>query len=88
LIIGTEPWKQDPALLPLPWKREATLTGKGSEGKIRVGFMLDDGFIRPHPPIKRGLLALRAALEQDPTFEIVDYGEFAAFSPELCGSLD
>lgn len=74
LIIGSEPWKQDPGLLPLPWKRQETLAGKGADGKVRVGFMLHDGHVRPHPPIKRGLQALRAALEADPALEVVEYG--------------
>lgn len=75
LIINSEAWKQDPALTPLPWRRSETLTGRGNGSKLCIGFALDDGFVRPHPPIKRGLLALRAALEKTGQFEIVEYGE-------------
>ena len=80
LTLGAEPWRDDPSLLPLPWRREDTVW-KGSNGRLKVGFMEHDGYIQPHPPILRGLRQLRAKLEQDPAFEVVSYGEFADFPP-------
>ena len=55
---------------------------KGSNGRLKVGFMEHDGYIHPHPPILRGLRQLRAKLEQDPAFEVVSYsGLYGLCSP-------
>ena len=45
--------------------------------------MLDDGHIRPHPPIKRGLLALKAVLEQDVMYKVVVYSELVPALSDL-----
>ena len=59
------------------------MVGKGTEGQIRIGIMLDDGHIRPHPPIKRGLLALKAVLEQDVMYKVVVYSELVPALSDL-----
>ena len=44
-IIGTESWKVDPSLVPIPWR--ATPTPE----KLVIGVIADDEVCRPHPPI-------------------------------------
>lgn len=76
LTLGAEPWLDDPSLLPLPWRRVNDTVWKGSNGRLRVGFMEHDGYIQPHPPILRGLGRLRAKLQQNPVFEVVSYDPY------------
>jgi Asp-tRNA(Asn)/Glu-tRNA(Gln) amidotransferase A subunit family amidase len=49
-ILDTEPWLQDPSLVPIPW-RSITLSVKN----FTVAVMWDDGVVHPHPPITRAL---------------------------------
>ncbi|CDK28590.1 unnamed protein product [Kuraishia capsulata CBS 1993] len=45
-----EPWKLDPSLIPRKWE-DVTL----DPSKLKVAIMWDDGEVKPHPPIQRGL---------------------------------
>lgn len=76
-LIDQKPWLYEPSLLPFPW-REATnssLLRTDNEGKrkLKVGIMSDDGVVRPHPPILRGINKLKAALSSHPDIELVDF---------------
>lgn len=48
-VIDQEPWEVETSLVPLPWKRVEPTKD------ITVGIMWDDGIVRPHPPVIRGL---------------------------------
>lgn len=50
IILDTEPWLEDPSLVPIPW-RSITLDSK----KFTVAILWDDGVVHPHPPIIRAL---------------------------------
>ncbi|KAH9833351.1 general amidase [Teratosphaeria destructans] len=63
-LLACEPWHRDPAVVPLPWRQSlerATTARADDRGKatddlpLKVGILYDDGFMRPHPPIERGL---------------------------------
>jgi amidase len=67
-VLGTQPWKKDPFLVPIPW-RKPTLPNK-----IKVAIMWDDGVVVPHPPITRGLKEVKMAMEKFPDlFEVSDW---------------
>ncbi|EME50048.1 hypothetical protein DOTSEDRAFT_59191 [Dothistroma septosporum NZE10] len=76
-LIDQQPWLYDPILTPMPWKDTAvdTLLRKGTDGhrKLRIGIMADDGIVRPHPPILRGLATLTAQLKAHPDIDLVDF---------------
>jgi amidase len=50
VVLDTEPWVRDPALVPIPW-RSITLDSKN----LTVAVMWDDGVVQPHPPVTRAL---------------------------------
>ena len=56
VVLDTEPWLQDPSLVPIPW-RSIPL----HSDQFTVAVMWDDGVVHPHPPITR---ALRETVEQ------------------------
>ena len=57
--IDQEPWKKDPSLLPIPW-REVSL----NKTELTVAVMYDDGWVKPAPPIIRGLKEVAAKLQK------------------------
>lgn len=71
-LISTRPWLRDPNVVPIPWRdhdekaflHRADNIGRAVSGSVplRLGILLNDGFMTPHPPITRGLHLLRDAL--------------------------
>lgn len=56
-IVGSEGWLTDPSIVPIPW-REITLPQK-----LCFGLLVDDGVVKPLPPVLRALERTRKALE-------------------------
>lgn len=52
-VIGSESWKSDPQLPPLPWKENEFQTF--SHRPLVIGVLLDDGVVKVHPPVERVL---------------------------------
>ncbi|RDW59861.1 fatty-acid amide hydrolase [Coleophoma cylindrospora] len=48
-VLDQEPWDEETSLVPLPWKEVTPAK------EFTVGILRDDGIVRPHPPITRGL---------------------------------
>ncbi|KAF9873808.1 amidase [Colletotrichum karsti] len=48
-MLGAEPWQTETSLVPLHWRQLA------AKKHITIGVMLDDGCVRPHPPVLRAL---------------------------------
>jgi amidase len=67
-IIDSQPWLEEPALVPIPW-REIQLP---SDRPLRIGVILNDGVVRPHPPITRALNLMTSNL-QFAGIEVVDF---------------
>lgn len=70
-VLGTEPWWHDPLVLELPWRGEIeretrAMIGEGSKGKSKLAFavMHDDGLVRPHPPVARGMRTVEQTLRR------------------------
>lgn len=49
-----EPWKIDPTILPIPWREEIDEKVQGKE-KLKIAYIVDDGAVKPHPPIQRAV---------------------------------
>lgn len=71
VIMGSECWKDDITLLPLPW-REVNDQGKGlgydcwsgKGGQLRVGVMWDDGCVRPVTSVVRAMESTTRRLKE------------------------
>jgi len=67
-VLGANPAHRDPDVLPIPLS-VPDLTQR----KLRVGIMMHDGVVMPHPPTLRALKLAKAKLEASPEVEVVDY---------------
>lgn len=66
-VLAAEPWKVEPALVPLPWRPVSF------DRSIKIGIALHDGTVLPHPPITRALQELADKIRALPGFEVVDF---------------
>lgn len=71
-IIDAEPWLEEPALIPMPWRQYSMPVDR----PLRMGVLWHDGIVRPHPPITRALNLILENLKGH-NIEVVD------FSPHL-----
>ncbi|KAI2773972.1 amidase [Daldinia loculata] len=60
-LIRLEPWKHDARCVPIPWREEIFEDFRSKP--LTIGLLIDDGVVRPHPPITRVLLSLVESLE-------------------------
>ncbi|KAI8721544.1 Amidase [Fusarium sp. LHS14.1] len=60
-LEGACPWEQDPLVSPIPWRKEKCSVPPGK--KLRIGFVVDDGVVRPQPPIARAIRKVVALLQ-------------------------
>ncbi|KAK5123284.1 hypothetical protein LTR85_002714 [Meristemomyces frigidus] len=76
-VIDQQPWLYEPSLVQLPWKDSSkeTLLRKGYDGrrKLCVGVLADDGVVKPHPPILRGINTLIEKMKSNPDIEVVEF---------------
>ncbi|KAF9228440.1 amidase [Gyrodon lividus] len=70
-VFDAKPWLLDPSLIPLPLK-----VPNISQTKLRVGIMMHDNVVLPHPPMLRAMKLAKAKLEASPEVEVVDYVPF------------
>lgn len=57
-IIGHEPWNYDPKVIAMPWK-DVELPEK-----LNFAVVEDDGYVRPTPPIRRGMKTVINAIKE------------------------
>lgn len=69
-IIDQKPWLRQPSLAAMDWKDPVEFF---PDRKLRVGVMLSDNVVRPHPPILRALTELVEKLKKSPNIEIVNW---------------
>ncbi|RKK80144.1 Acetamidase [Fusarium oxysporum] len=72
-ILSLEPWRRDPAVLPLPFRQEVIdsfMSRVDSQGRpkpdgapLKIGVFWSDGVVGPHPPVLRGLQMVHNALK-------------------------
>ncbi|KAM0492707.1 hypothetical protein ACHAP8_009725 [Fusarium lateritium] len=73
-VLGAEPWLRDPAVLPIPFRKNmvdsylsrADSKGSAKSGKkpLKMGVLWSDGVVGPHPPVLRGLRVVVEALKK------------------------
>ncbi|KAF9452079.1 amidase signature enzyme [Macrolepiota fuliginosa MF-IS2] len=62
-VISREPWQYDPLATRKRWSEEDyNLTEHGGGKQLCFAVLWDDGYIRPHPPVLRGLEMTKSAL--------------------------
>jgi amidase len=66
-VLATEPWRNSHDLVPLPWREFAL------PEKLTIGFILDDGVVKPHPPVTSALQNMKHRLGALPQFNVVDF---------------
>jgi amidase len=77
-LLDAQPWVREPSLVPLPWKTSSQFgVGEAGEKKMRVGILLDDGVVRPHPPVLRALRDITAKLGAVPGVLVVPFTPLA-----------
>lgn len=57
VLLDQQPWDIDTSLAPLPW-RDVELPQT-----LTVGILVDDGLVKPHPPVLRALETIRKKLK-------------------------
>lgn len=50
-LLSQEPWLHDPLVVELPWRDLPDLSGT----PLTFGILKDDGVVKPHPPVSRGM---------------------------------
>lgn len=78
-LIDQQPWLYEPSLTPMPWKttsKNTTILRKSPHDgrrKLRIGILSDDGIVKPHPPILRGITSLTEKLQSHPDISLVNF---------------
>lgn len=70
-VLSQQPWCYDPLVLEMPWRddierrtREAIQQSTNDPSKLAFAVIRDDGVVRPHPPVKRGLDLIEQTLKR------------------------
>lgn len=65
-VLGAKPWNRDPLVMKKPWSdAEYRLEDHGGPGaKLCFAIMVDNGVVRPHPPVKRAIQMVAEALRE------------------------
>lgn len=78
-VIASQPAKVDPAAVDMPWRPVsekgvgAGFDGwSGSDGKLKIGVLKDDGIVRPLAPIRRAMSEIITKLEASGLVELVE----------------
>jgi Asp-tRNA(Asn)/Glu-tRNA(Gln) amidotransferase A subunit family amidase len=71
VVLASEPWKVEPALVPLPWRTVDIVPSPTRP--LRIGVAVDDGVVVPHPPIVRVLEELSKKMAALAHVEVVKF---------------
>lgn len=73
-ILGREPWMKDPAVIPIPFRKDVMESyrrradekgnAKFGERPLKMGVFWCDGMVGLHPPVLRGLTVVVDALKK------------------------
>ncbi|KAI0481287.1 amidase signature domain-containing protein [Xylariaceae sp. FL0804] len=85
-VLAAEPWRRNPAVVPIPWRADVVRRRCGSSGnKLRLGFLRDDGITHNSPPVAR-CLAEAAERLREAGHEIVELdAKWSAMHRRLAG---
>lgn len=74
VVIGSQTWKVDQSLPPLPWRDEVDWLKKPDNSRrLKIGVMWDDGNVTPHPPVRRALQETVDKLRGHEDIEIINW---------------
>lgn len=59
VVLAASPWTSEVSLIPMPWDTRSVMP---ETRRLRIGIMLDDGVVHPHPPITRTFTSLAEGL--------------------------
>ncbi|KAF4965427.1 hypothetical protein FSARC_6778 [Fusarium sarcochroum] len=62
-VIESKPWEHDARCAPLPWRDD--MFQEMQSRPLVIGVLMDDGVVRPHPPITRALRDVVEALKRE-----------------------
>lgn len=82
-LIDAKPWEFDARCSPIPWREDAYKSCLSRP--LTIGVLLDDGVVRPHPPITRVLTTLVHALKAA-GHDVIDWD--ASYHPECIEVID
>jgi amidase len=68
-IIDAKPWLKEPSLLPFPWNEGDAFKGR----KPKIAVFVDDGVVKPHPPVTLALNQVVEKLKANGNVEIVEW---------------
>ncbi|KAF2098440.1 Acetamidase, partial [Rhizodiscina lignyota] len=76
-VLAAEPWLLDPKTPEIPWRQhmedlEHLKSPDGTQRKPAFGVMSWDGFVKPWPPVRRGIDSAVSALKKA-GFEVIDF---------------
>ncbi|EXJ86998.1 hypothetical protein A1O3_03955 [Capronia epimyces CBS 606.96] len=66
-VLSQEPWLHDPLVVELPWRQsqeDEVRSLISSSSPLCFGMLVNDGVVKPHPPVLRALDLVRAVLEK------------------------
>ncbi|KAJ4250116.1 hypothetical protein NW762_011926 [Fusarium torreyae] len=78
-ILSAKPYLKDPRLVPIPWTGLQTPLRR----PLKIGFINNDSFIEPQPPVKRALNWARTLLANPKYDSMIDVKDF-----KVLGSVD
>ena len=52
-LLDSKPWNVDPSAIPIPWRTE--LATPPTDRKLKIGVVIDDGVVKPQPPVARAM---------------------------------
>ncbi|KAJ6015350.1 hypothetical protein N7540_009941 [Penicillium herquei] len=52
-LLESSPWNLDPSAIPIPWRKD--LATPPMDRKLRIGVVIDDGVVKPQPPVTRAM---------------------------------
>lgn len=69
-VIFDEPWTRDCRCAPIPWR--TSVYKETLARKLTIGILVDDGVVRPQPPIER-VVRMAAEALKEAGHEIVEW---------------
>ncbi|KAM3419584.1 hypothetical protein BST61_g2923 [Cercospora zeina] len=69
-VLAQKPYILEPQIVPIPWTGLTTATNFSTSKPLKVGIMMNDGFIQPQPPVVNALHQAKKRLEASPLFHV------------------
>jgi len=74
-VLSRKPWLHDPLVIELPWRQsqeEEIRSLISTSSPLSFGMLVDDGVVKPQPPVLRALQVVRLVL-QKASHEIIEW---------------